>query len=164
LPSSPKIARSFRSRINVTLKSPPDGGGSSSTYVPGDSVDGNVPPLPPPPALMSPPHYRHPMDQAQNYNDGSSGLMEEYSKGGFEDYSSATGTIKRSNRESPSASSLRKYAIQNNTTAGSSGGAGNTMPKAESSLSVNSVDRLCSMSDTLSKEQRGCSQADICGL
>ena len=159
LPSSPKIARSFRSRINVTLKSPPDGGASSSTYVPGDSVDGNVPPLPPPPALLSPPHYRHPMDQQQNYNDGNGGLLEEYSKGGFDEYGTATGTIKRGNRESPSASSLRKYAIQNNTTTGSSAAAGNSMPKAESSLSINSVDRLCSMSDTLSKEGGNSSSA-----
>ena len=159
LPSSPKIARSFRSRINVTLKSPPDGGASSSTYVPGDSVDGNVPPLPPPPVLLSPPHYRHPMDQQQNYNDGNGGLLEEYSKGGFDEYGTATGTIKRGNRESPSASSLRKYAIQNNTTTGSSAAAGNSLPKAESSLSINSVDRLCSMSDTLSKEGGNSSSA-----
>ena len=39
LPSSPKIAKSFRSRLNVTLKSPTEENGTS-TYVPGESVDG----------------------------------------------------------------------------------------------------------------------------
>jgi hypothetical protein len=125
--------------------------------VPGDSVDGQCPP---PPALLSPPHYRHPMDLQQSYGDATHGHAEEFSKGGFEEYGSGTGTIKRSNRESPSASSLRKYAIQNNTTtAGPGNGVSNSMPKAESSLSINSVDRLCSMSDTLSKEGGNSSSA-----
>ena len=79
---------------------------------------------------------------------------------GSEEYS--TGTIKRSSRESPSASSLRKYAIQNNTSVSSTSGVqpnsnnnNNSMQKTESSLSINSVDRMMgSMSDTLSKAHR----------
>jgi len=100
------------------------------------------------------------MDLQQNYSDGTLGHMEDFSKGGFEEYGSGTGTIKRGNRESPSASSLRKYAIQNNTTpSGPGNGVNSSMPKAESSLSINSVDRLCSMSDTLSKEGGNSSSA-----
>ena len=61
LPSSPKIARSFRSRISVTLRSPPNNGDNdknSSSYVPGESVDG-IPALSPPSLrLEGPPSKR----------------------------------------------------------------------------------------------------------
>jgi hypothetical protein len=112
LPSSPKIARSFRSRISVTLRSPPNPEDTaSSTYVPGESVD-----LP----TVSPPAYRTP-------GNGSIGLPNGASSSGLEGLSTtvcptfsstddrdSTGTLKKSNRDSPSASSLRKYALQNN--------------------------------------------------
>ena len=146
LPSSPKIARSFRSRISVTLRSPPGTNGTedkSSSYVAGESVDG-IP-------ALSPPSYRTPtlpsltgngsalcigngkgIDGLSNVARPSSSSMDDPSLG-------TTSTLKKSNRESPSASSLRKYAIQNNN-----------MHKTESNLSVNSVDRLCagSISDS----------------
>jgi len=112
LPSSPKIARSFRSRISVTLRSPPNPEDTaSSTYVPGESVD-----LP----TISPPAYRTP-------GNGSVGLPNGASSSGLEGLSTtvcptfsstderdSTGTLKKSTRDSPSASSLRKYALQNN--------------------------------------------------
>merc|ERR1719150_1816297 len=147
LPSSPKIARSFRSRISVTLRSPPNGEDKSSTYVPGESVDG-IP-------VLSPPSYR-----TQALTGNGSALCIGNGKG-IDDLSNTArpgsssiddppggagscGTLKKSsNRESPSASSLRKYAIQNNN-----------MHKTESNLSVNSVDRLCggSVSDSASRD------------
>ena len=141
LPSSPKIARSFRSRISVTLRSPPNGEDKSSSYVPGETVDG-IP-------ILSPPSYRAPtmtgngnalcigngkgIDGLSNIARPSSSSMDDPSIG-------TSSTLKKSNRDSPSASSLRKYAIQNNN-----------MHKTESNLSVNSVDRLGgSISDTAS--------------
>ena len=143
LPSSPKIARSFRSRISVTLRSPPNGEDKSSTYVPGESVDG-IP-------VLSPPSYRTQaltgngsalcigngkgIDDLSNIARPSSSSIDDPPGG-----AGSCGTLKKSsNRESPSASSLRKYAIQNNN-----------MHKTESNLSVNSVDRLCagSISDS----------------
>lgn len=149
LPSSPKIARSFRSRISVTLRSPPGTNGTedkSSSYVAGESVDG-IP-------ALSPPSYRTPtlpsltgngsalcigngkgIDGLSNVARPSSSSMDDPSLG-------TTSTLKKSNRESPSASSLRKYAIQNNN-----------MHKTESNLSVNSMERLGgSVSDTASKD------------
>ena len=147
LPSSPKIARSFRSRISVTLRSPPNGEDKSSTYVPGESVDG-IP-------VLSPPSYRTQaltgngsalcigngkgIDDLSNTARPSSSSMEDPSVG-----PGNGGTLKKSsNRESPSGSSLRKYAIQNNN-----------IHKTESNLSVNSVDRLCggSISDSASRD------------
>ena len=147
LPSSPKIARSFRSRISVTLRSPPNGEDKSSTYVPGESVDG-IP-------VLSPPSYRTQaltgngsalcigngkgIDDLSNIARPSSSSIEDPSVG-----LGNCGTLKKSsNRDSPSASSLRKYAIQNNN-----------MHKTESNLSVNSVDRLCggSISDSASRD------------
>ena len=147
LPSSPKIARSFRSRISVTLRSPPNGEDKSSTYVPGESVDG-IP-------VLSPPSYRTQaltgngsalcigngkgIDDLSNIARPSSSSIEDPSAG-----PGNCGTLKKSsNRDSPSASSLRKYAIQNNN-----------MHKTESNLSVNSVDRLCggSISDSASRD------------
>ena len=147
LPSSPKIARSFRSRISVTLRSPPNGEDKSSTYVPGESVDG-IP-------VLSPPSYRTQaltgngsalcigngkgIDDLSNIARPSSSSIEDPSVG-----PGNCGTLKKSsNRDSPSASSLRKYAIQNNN-----------MHKTESNLSVNSVDRLCggSISDSASRD------------
>jgi len=118
LPSSPKIARSFRSRISVTLRSPPNPEDTaSSTYVPGESVD-----LP----TLSPPAYRGQGNGSTSYL--PTGLPNGASSSGLEALSTAaapptlssgedrdsTGTTRKSNRESPSASSLRKYAIQNN--------------------------------------------------
>ena len=147
LPSSPKIARSFRSRISVTLRSPPNGEDKSSTYVPGESVDG-IP-------VLSPPSYRTQaltgngsalcigngkgIDDLSNIARPSSSSIDDTAGG-----AGSCGTLKKSsNRESPSASSLRKYAIQNNN-----------MHKTESNLSVNSVDRLCggSVSDSASRD------------
>ena len=130
LPSSPKIARSFRSRISVTLRSPPNPEDTnSSTYVPGESVD-----LP----TLSPPAYR-------GQGNGSTGLLANGASAGLEGLSTTgcptfssledradsagTGTLRKSNRESPSTSSLRKYAINNN------------LHKTESSHSVDSVGR-----------------------
>ena len=146
LPSSPKIARSFRSRISVTLRSPPNGEDKSSSYVPGESVDG----LP----VLSPPSYRTPtltgngsalcigngkgIDGLSNVARPSSSSMDDPSAG----TAGTSSTLKKSNRESPSASSLRKYAIQNNN-----------MHKTESNLSMNSMERLGgSISDTASKD------------
>ena len=52
LPSSPKIAKSFRSRLNVTLKSPTEeNAAAESTYVPGETVDGFTALSPPPGGL-----------------------------------------------------------------------------------------------------------------
>ena len=60
-------------------------------------------------------------------------------------------TLKKSNRESPSASSLRKYAIQNNN-----------LHKTESSVSVNSADRAAgSLSDSAQKETGGGKRASV---
>ena len=146
LPSSPKIARSFRSRISVTLRSPPTGDNdkNSSSYVPGESVDG-IP-------ALSPPSYRTPPGLTGNGNalcigngkgiDGLSNTARPSSSSMDDPSMGTSSTLKRSNRESPSASSLRKYAIQNNN-----------MHKTESNLSVNSMDRLGgSISDTASKD------------
>eukprot|EP00090_Calanus_glacialis_P019710 TRINITY_DN30229_c0_g1_i2.p1 TRINITY_DN30229_c0_g1~~TRINITY_DN30229_c0_g1_i2.p1 ORF type:complete len:997 (+),score=132.01 TRINITY_DN30229_c0_g1_i2:396-3386(+) len=144
LPSSPKIARSFRSRISVTLRSPPNPEDiNSSTYVPGESVDG-IP-------VLSPPAYRN---QAVTGNgsalcigngkgiDGLSNIARPSSSSMDDPSIGTSSTLKKTNRESPSASSLRKYAIQNNN-----------MHKTESSLSVNSVDRMGgSLSDSASKD------------
>ena len=137
LPSSPKIARSFRSRLNVTLKSPPSPlEPSSCTYVPGETVDGF-------PAL-SPPSYRTPCP-----TDNGPTLLptdDDFPNGcsrTIDDFPGSTGTIKRSSRESPSASSLRKYAIQNNN----NGLNGGNLQKTESTQSINSVDRMCSLSE-----------------
>ena len=142
LPSSPKIARSFRSRLNVTLKSPPEP--SSCTYVPGETVDGF-------PAL-SPPSYRTPgpsdngpasLPSAATTAAASDDFPHSRSPPqGLDDFPGSTGTIKRSSRDSPSASSLRKYAIQNSNTAGQA-----TLPKTESSQSINSLDRMGSLSE-----------------
>ena len=127
LPSSPKIARSFRSRISVTLRSPPNvEDTASSTYVPGESVD-----LP----MLSPPAYR---GQAN----GSSTLPNGASSCGLDGLSTtacpAASSLEDSNRESPSASSLRKYAIQNNN-----------LHKTESSHSINSLGRSTADSSLL---------------
>jgi len=145
LPSSPKIARSFRSRISVTLRSPPNPEDiNSSTYVPGESVDG-IP-------VLSPPAYRN---QAVTGNgsalcigngkgiDGLSNIARPSSSSMDDPSIGTSSTLKKTNRESPSASSLRKYAIQNNN-----------MHKTESSLSVNSADRMGggSLSDSASKD------------
>lgn len=143
LPSSPKIARSFRSRINVTLKSPTSQeAGSSSTYVPGESVDGF-------PAL-SPPSYRTPgpTDNGSAHGVGAEDLPNSGKmSSGPDDIPGSTGTIKRSNRESPSASSLRKYAIQNNNNSLT-----NNLQKGDSTQSINSMEKMGSVSDTLSRE------------
>ena len=145
LPSSPKIARSFRSRISVTLRSPPNNvDDKSSSYVAGESVDG-IP-------IISPPSYRAPPLLTGNGNalcigngKGNGDALSNAarpSSSSIDDPSYSTNTLKKSNRESPSASSLRKYAIQNNN-----------MHKTESNLSVNSMERLAgSISDTASKD------------
>ena len=146
LPSSPKIARSFRSRISVTLRSPPtNGDNDKNSYVPGESVDG-IP-------ALSPPSYRTPPGITGNGSalcigngkgtlDGLSSTARPSSSSMDDPSLGTSSTLKRSNRESPSASSLRKYAIQNNN-----------MHKTESNLSVNSMDRLGgSISDTASKD------------
>ena len=143
LPSSPKIARSFRSRISVTLRSPPNGDDKNS-YIPGESVDG-IP-------ALSPPSYRTPPGLTGNGNalcigngkgiDGLSNTARPSSSSMDDPSVGTSSTLKKSNRESPSASSLRKYAIQNNN-----------MHKTESNLSVNSMDRLGgSISDSASKD------------
>lgn len=102
----------------MTLRSPPNPEDTaSSTYVPGESVD-----LP----TLSPPAYRGQGNGSTSYL--PTGLPNGASSSGLEALSTAaapptlssgedrdsTGTTRKSNRESPSASSLRKYAIQNN--------------------------------------------------
>ena len=111
--------------------------------MPGESVDG-IP-------VLSPPAYGNQavtgngsalcigngkgIDGLSNIPWPSSSSMDDPSIG-------TSSTLKKTNRESPSASSLRKYAIQNNN-----------MHKTESSLSVNSVDRMGgSLSDSASKD------------
>jgi hypothetical protein len=144
LPSSPKIARSFRSRISVTLRSPPNPADPcSSTYVPGESVD-----LP----TLSPPAYRGQANGSTSLPNGAS-TCETLGTAGCLGFPSAedradsagTGTLSKTyTRESPSASSLRKYAIQNNN-----------LHKTESSQSVNSVGRSTTDTGAASKETNG---------
>lgn len=130
----------------MTLRSPPtNGDNDKNSYVPGESVDG-IP-------ALSPPSYRTPPGITGNGSalcigngkgtlDGLSSTARPSSSSMDDPSLGTNSTLKRSNRESPSASSLRKYAIQNNN-----------MHKTESNLSVNSMDRLGgSISDTASKD------------
>lgn len=165
LPSSPKIAKSFRSRLNVTLKSPTEEN-AESTYVPGESVDGFTALSPPPGGggcqfaqeevttglLDEPPPLETLSPRSpEGFMDGFGGMSATTTS--VDENSANTGTIKRSSRgESPGAASLRKYAIQNNNSSaanlmGSNHGGSGSMVKAESDQSLISMERMCSLSE-----------------